>query len=144
MQEYIDFFTNNMFLSLTWLGLFVALVMNLVQTGTAKYKEITPSMLSHLVNREQGVVIDLRARNAYEKGHIAGAISIQPSAIKQGELKAIQKYKLQPIIVVCQTGQTARSHAQLLNQAGFEKVYVLSDGLITWNETHLPLISGRK
>ncbi|MEF1337861.1 rhodanese-like domain-containing protein, partial [Vibrio rotiferianus] len=34
MQEYIDFFQQNMILSLVWVGLLVAFIMNIVKSAT--------------------------------------------------------------------------------------------------------------
>ena len=42
MQEYIEFFQQNMILSLVWVGLLVAFIMNIVKSATAAYKEINP------------------------------------------------------------------------------------------------------
>ncbi|WP_200853911.1 rhodanese-like domain-containing protein, partial [Klebsiella pneumoniae] len=47
-------------------------------------------------------------------------------------------------IVVCKTGQTARESADLLTKAGFEKVNLLKNGLIAWNEANLPLVRGKR
>jgi len=144
MQEYIAFFQENMILSLVWVGLLVALIMNIVKSATAAYKEISANEVTTLMNRENGVVVDIRAKDEYRKGHITDAVHILPSDIKTGNFGSLENRKSDPIIVVCKTGQTAQESANLLAKAGFEKVNMLKNGLVAWNEANLPLVKGKK
>ncbi|AIV06945.1 MULTISPECIES: rhodanese-like domain-containing protein [Vibrio] len=144
MQEYIDFFQQNMILSLVWVGLLVAFIMNIVKSATAAYKEINVNQLTHLMNRENGVVVDIRSKDEFKQGHITDALHILPSDIKAGNFGSLENRKSDPIIVVCKTGQTAQESANLLAKAGFENVSLLKNGLIAWNEANLPLVRGKK
>lgn len=144
MQEYIEFFQHNMILSLVWVGILVALIMSIVKSTTAAYKEITASQTTLLMNRENGVVVDIRTKDEFKKGHITDAVHILPSDIKSGNLASLEKHKSDPIIVVCKTGQTAQESANLLAKAGFENVNLLKNGLVAWNEANLPLVRGNK
>ena len=144
MQEYIDFFQQNMILSLVWVGLLVAFIMNLVKSATAAYKEINVNQLTHLMNRENGVVVDIRSKDEFKQGHITDALHILPSDIKAGNFGSLENRKSDPIIVVCKTGQTAQESANLLAKAGFENVSLLKNGLIAWNEANLPVVLGKK
>ncbi|WP_162062335.1 rhodanese-like domain-containing protein [Vibrio taketomensis] len=144
MQEYIAFFQENMIMSLVWVGLVIALIMNIVKTSTAAYKEISTGEVTQKINRENGVVIDIRSKDEFKKGHITEALHILPSDIKAGNFGSIENRKADPIIVVCKTGQTAQESANLLTKAGFEKVFVLKNGLVSWSEANLPLVRGKK
>ncbi|MGC9404449.1 rhodanese-like domain-containing protein [Vibrio genomosp. F10] len=144
MQEYIDFFQQNMILSLVWVGLFAALIMSFVKAATAAYKEVTASEVTLLMNREDGIVVDVRAKDEFKKGHITDAVHILPSDIKAGNFNGLEKNKTNPIIVVCKTGQTAVESANLLAKAGFENVKLLKNGLSGWSEANLPLVRGKK
>ncbi|MDN3608429.1 rhodanese-like domain-containing protein [Vibrio ostreicida] len=144
MQEYIEFFQQNMILSLVWVGILIALVMNIVKSSTAVYKEISAAQTTHLMNRESGVIVDIRTKDEFRKGHITDAVHILPSDIKSGQLTSLEKHKSDPIIVVCKTGQTAQESANLLSKAGFENVSLLKNGLSAWNEANLPLVKGKK
>ena len=147
MQQYIDFVTSNPMLSLVWVGLVAAIIASYVKQKTAGYTVVTPNEATGMVNRENGVFVDIRSRDEYRQGHIAGALHILPSQIKDQNLGELENHKSAPIIVVCKTGQTAQESANLLHKAGFENVSLLKDGLISWNEANLPLIrskSGKK
>ena len=144
MQEYIEFFQQNMILSLVWVGLLVALITTIVKSATAPYKVINVSQLTHLINRESGVVVDIRSKDEFKQGHITDSVHILPSDIKAGTLRGLEKHKSDPIILVCKTGHTAQESANLLVKTGFTNVSLLKNGLIAWNEANLPLIRGKK
>ena len=140
MQQYIDFVTSNPILSLVWVGLVVAIIASYVKQKSAGYAVVTPNEATVMVNREDGVFVDIRSRDEYRQGHIAGSLHILPSQIKDQNFGELEKSKSAPIIVVCKTGQIAHESASLLHKAGFENVKLLKDGLVSWNEANLPLI----
>ncbi|PMH42144.1 rhodanese-like domain-containing protein [Vibrio sp. 10N.286.49.B3] len=144
MQEYIEFFQQNMILGIVWIGLVVGVIMTTIKAATAAYKEITAAQTTQLMNRENGVVVDIRTKDEFQKGHITDALHILPSEIKEGNFGSLENHKADPIIVVCKTGQTAQDNANLLAKAGFENVNVLKSGLIGWSEAKMPLIRGKK
>jgi rhodanese-related sulfurtransferase len=118
--------------------------MNIVKSATAAYKEIDVNQMTHLINRENGVVLDIRTKDEFKKGHITDSVHILPSEIKAGNVASLENHKSDPIIVVCKTGQTAQESANLLAKAGFANVNLLKNGLVAWNEANLPLIRGKK
>lgn len=144
MQEYVAFFQENMILAVVWIGLVVAIIMNIVKTSTAAYKEITAAQTTQLLNRENGVVVDIRTKDEFKKGHITDAVHILPSDIKANNFGSLESRKADPIIVVCKTGQTAQASANLLAKAGFENVSLLKSGLVAWSEANMPLVKGKK
>ncbi|GEA52037.1 rhodanese-like domain-containing protein [Vibrio inusitatus NBRC 102082] len=144
MQEIFDFVQQNMILSVVWAGLIVALVMNIIKSSTAEYKEVDTQAMTLLINREGGVVVDVRTKDEFKKGHITDSVHILPSEIKDGSFGSLENKKSDPIIVVCKTGQTAVDNANLLAKAGFEKVFVLKHGLTSWSDANLPLVRAKK
>lgn len=144
MQEFNDFFMQNKILVLIWLGVTVTLIVTIFKSLTAKYKVIDPNKLTFLMNREQGVVVDLRSKEEFARGHITDSINLLPADIKEGNFGVIESKKSNPIILVCKTSQTAQANAAAFVAAGFENVSVLKDGLISWNEGSLPLVSDKQ
>lgn len=58
---------------------------------------ITRGEATRLINKEDAVVVDLRQRDDFRKGHIAGATNLLPSEIKAnnvGELKSTKTSRL--------------------------------------------------
>lgn len=144
MQEYIEFAKSNPMLSIIWVGLVIALVMNMIKSKTAKYKAITSAELTQLINKEEGVVVDIRSKEEFQSGHITGAVHVLPTDIKSGSVTNLEKYKNTPITVVCKTGTTAAESANLLAGAGFESVHLLKGGVLAWTDAKMPLVRGKK
>ncbi len=144
MQEYIDFFQNNMILSLVWLGLLIAVISMTIKTSSAAYKTISAQQVTHLINKEEGVVVDIRSKDDFKRGHIIDSYHVLPTDIKEARYPSLEKKKQSPIILVCKLGNTAQQSANELVKAGFENVHVLKGGISSWQEANLPLIRGKK
>ena len=78
-----------------------------------------------LENRAEYTVIDVRANNQYEAGHIEGAINIPLGDLKE---KTLSFDKEQKYVVHCNKGVTGNAAQNLLLNLGFKNVYNLSGG----------------
>ncbi len=143
MEQYIEFVGNHPILSLIWVGLVFAIVMGWVKARFSAIAQISPQQLTHLVNREEGKVVDIRSLKEFNQGHIAGAIHLAGEKAKQKEFTSIEKFKDSPIILVCVSGMTASGVANELSKAGFSQVNVLSGGIGAWQNASLPLTTGK-
>ena len=104
-------------------------------------KAIGPQELSDLVNREDGLVLDVRDSADFKKGHIVNAKNI--AAVKlDAHLSELNSHKDKPIIVVCNMGHTATSVTKRLKDEGFTAVYKLRGGLTEWKAANLPVVNG--
>ncbi len=144
IQEIKQFASSHTIMVIAWFALLVALIMNIYQGLTSKFKVINNAQLTNLINKEEGVVLDLRSDDEFKAGHIVQSVQILPSDIKGKNTQRIEKYKNRPIILVCATGVTANSTASVLIKQGFEKVYVLKEGISAWNAEKLPLVKKHK
>lgn len=131
-----------MYLSMALVGLTLALIYTEVARLFRGYKALRPAELTGLMNRENALVIDLSASNDFEKGHIAGSKSVQPSQFDP-ESKLLANAKELPVVVVCRTGQGSGDAAKRLKKAGFKQVYWLEGGIGAWQQADLPLVKGR-
>ena len=80
--------------------------------------------------------------NDFDKGHIAGSKSIQPSQFGP-EHKLVAPSKASPVVLVCRMGQASADAAKRLKKAGFTQVYWLDGGIAAWQQAELPLVKGR-
>ena len=142
MDRLIDFFQANLLLSLALLGLTLALVFTEVARLFRGFKGISPSQLTHLINHEDALVLDIRGQGDFEKGHIIGSRHLLPSQVDP-EGKLLAKAKEKPVVVVCAAGITATGVASRLVKAGFEQVSVLEGGIGAWQQASLPLAKGK-
>lgn len=143
LQEIMQFISQHPILSLAWVLLFGAVVFTSFKNSLSKVKEVTRGEATRLINKEDAVVVDIRTREDYRKGHIANSINLILSDIKNGNLGELEKHKTQPIIVVCAMGTTSRASADMLSKAGFERVFTLKEGISGWSGENLPLARGK-
>lgn len=140
--ELAAFAARHPYLSLALAGLTVAIIGNEIAGLFRGYKTVAPADLTALVNRENALVVDLRAIADFEKGHVPGAKNVQMSQFDP-ENRQLAAARSLPVVLVCKTGQTAGGAAKRLKKAGFEKVFVLDGGIGAWQQAGLPLAKGR-
>ncbi|ADP10940.1 MULTISPECIES: rhodanese-like domain-containing protein [Erwinia] len=143
MQDIMQFAGNHTILALAWVVLLVLVIVTTVKGMFSKVKVISRGEATRLINKEEAVVVDVRGRDDYRKGHISNAINVLAAEIKKGSYGELEKHKAQPLIVVCATGTSAGESAAQLSAAGYEQVYVLKDGVSGWSSENLPLVRGK-
>jgi len=138
MQEYIDFFSNNLMLSIAWVVIAGLLVHSFIQDKLSGVKSVTAQQATLMINKQNAVVVDIRTSDEYKKGHIVNAKNITLSQIEQGKFAGIENQKDIPIILVCDSGARASSAATKLLKAGFTQVNNLLSGMSGWQSANLP------
>ena len=101
--------------------------------------QVSPKVAVALMNNDEAIVIDLRSKEIFKKGHIVHSISMPKDQfdIHSPTLKNNQNKK---IIVVCMNGNDANRIALKLRRAGYDSK-VLAGGLEAWKTAELPLKS---
>ena len=133
---------RNQMLALAFVGLTAAIVATEIARLLRSYKVVRPAEVTALVNRDNALVVDLRAIADFEKGHIPGSKNVLMSQFDP-ENKRLASAKGLPVVLVCKTGQSAGEAAKRLKKAGFERVFVLDGGIGGWQQADLPLAKGR-
>ncbi|NVK56311.1 MAG: rhodanese-like domain-containing protein [Alteromonadaceae bacterium] len=139
MDQIIEFASNNFLLAGIWLALVVMLIYSYVNGLISPVKEVSVHEMTLLINREDALVLDIRAAKEFKAGHITGARQIKPEELREKDFAKLEKHKDTPIIVVCAMGNSARSTAATLTKDGFSKVYVLKGGMNAWTQAGLPV-----
>ena len=142
IEELLAFAGRHPYLSLALAGLTVAIVYTEIARLFRGYKALRPAELTGLINRENALVVDLSPSNDFQKGHIAGSKSVQPSQFDV-DSKLLASAKSLPVVAVCRTGHASAAAAKRLKKAGFEHVYWLDGGIQAWQQADLPLVKGR-
>lgn len=131
-----EFIANHAFLS----AAFVVIAVLLIATETRRGgKSLAPSLVGGVVNRDQGVLVDVRSESDFRAGHIAGSINI-PHTQFASRVADLQKYLGKPLVVVCNMGSSAGDVANQLVKAGHAPVYCLSGGITAWRGENLPVV----
>jgi rhodanese-related sulfurtransferase len=136
MQQLLDFATNHLMLFAALAVVLVLLAQNLL-AGSSK-SSLQPQAATDLINRQDGVVLDVRPMTDYANGHIINSINIPANSLKT-QLNRLDKYRQRPIIVACRSGAQSSAACKQLQKAGFEKVYNLHGGILAWQNANLPI-----
>lgn len=139
MEQFITFATENGMLSAVWVALVVMIIVTTIKINLSPVKQISSQDLTLLMNREQGVALDIRSEKDFNASHILDSISLSNEKIKKNGFVSLEKHKDNPIIVVCSAGLSAVKIANDLHKAGFARVSVLKGGMGAWTSAGLPV-----
>ena len=141
MQQLTDFVTRRWILFVALVVILVLLLWNMINAKRGG-AEIGPADVTQLINREDAVVVDVRDKAQYAKGHIVGAINMPMLELPQ-RMKELDRFRDRPIILCCQMGDTSNRAGIALMKAGkFTKLYRLRGGILAWQNLNLPLTKG--
>ncbi len=124
------------------LGTAIFAVVAAVYTPTlmnwGSYGDVTVLEAWNLIqDKEELVILDVRTQAEYDEGHIEGAllIPVQELPDRLDELNNSDE-----LIVYCRTGNRSSSAVDILGEAGFSKVYHISDGITSWISEGYPVV----
>ena len=89
-------------------------------------------------NNDDALIIDIRPVTEFNNGHIKGAKNI-PLKEFTSEINDYSKFKDKPVLIYCNSGNTATRAIKSLKNAGFEKINNLEGGISAWKEANMPL-----
>lgn len=143
MEQLLEFAGNHTLLVALFVAIVVMLVGNEVARHLRKYREVSPTQATQLINREDAVVLDVRSMNEFQEGHIGGARNVPFDALEKHRAQ-LDKLADRPVIVCCTAGARSPKAAGWLTAHGFESVYLLAGGIRAWQSENLPLVKGNK
>ncbi len=139
MEQLITFAGNNGMLSAVWVALVVMLIVTTIKMKMSPIKQISSQDLTFLMNRENGIALDIRTEKDFKVNHILDAINLPNEKISKNGFVSLEKYKDTPIIVICTAGMSAAKVANDLYKAGFSRVNILKGGMNSWLGAGLPV-----
>jgi rhodanese-related sulfurtransferase len=98
---------------------------------------LTPAELARRLKTEPAcLVLDVRAPHELEGelGRLPDAVNIPLQQLEQ-RIGELSKREGEDIIVVCRTGKRSETAARMLQESGFERVFVLKGGMTAWRDT---------
>jgi len=137
MEQYIEFAANHMWLVSAFVVVAAALVWNLLSQARDT-STVSPQEATHLMNRSQAVVVDVRPMADFQAGHVVNAQNLPLNSL-QDQLKKLSKYQKKPVIAVCRSGMSSAGACSTLRKAGFTQVYNLKGGMQAWEAANLPV-----
>lgn len=134
----MQFVANNWYLFLALAVVLALLVSGPVTQLIHGIKNLSPAQAIQLVNRENGIVVDVCEPTEFRAGHEPNAVNAPLSQLR-GYVVNLEKYKNRPVVVSCRAGNRSVRGAVILRKHGFEKVYSLAGGIVAWQRENLPL-----
>lgn len=139
MEHLSQFIINHWQLWLLFIVVLFLTFLNELFTQKNKAKELSPQAAVDQINNENAIIIDIRDKEAFKKGHIIDAINAKSDDFEQQKM---EKYKNKPIILVCERGLQTPALAKKIRTQGYEPL-VLSGGIAAWQNADLPLVKGK-
>ncbi len=138
MDQFISFVIKHWELWLLFAGLVAALAVLELRDRFFGIRPLSPHEVTHMMNRENATLLDIRDNAHFAKGHILGSINVPVKEIDE-QTKQLEKYKSKPIIIIYSMNQAVSAAASLLIKQGFTQVFTLKGGITTWQNANLPL-----
>ena len=137
MSRFVDFVRNNILLFVVALVSGGMLLWPLVRRTTGG-PWLNTTQATHLINREDALVVDVREPNEFAAGHVLGAKNV-PLARLDAAGADLAKKRERPVIVYCDGGERSAKALATLKKQGFTRVANLSGGLGAWQQAGLPV-----
>lgn len=134
-MEYIQ---NNIWMVLVALSSGTMLFWSFFGNRIRGIKEVDCMGALQLINHKNALVLDVREEAEFGNGHLLNAKLI-PLGKLAGRIGELERYREQPIVVVCRSGQRSASACALLGKQGFAQAFNLGGGVIAWQKSNLPL-----
>ena len=134
MEHLAEFISNHLLLVGAFSAVLVLTLLNEWQHNFAGAGSLEPAKAILAINRNNAMVLDIRAKDLFDKGHIIN------SKQTPSEVTKLQNYKKHNhFIIVCENGSRSAQLATSMKKDGFENVSVLKGGIQAWTDDNLPL-----
>jgi rhodanese-related sulfurtransferase len=103
---------------------------------------VTLDQAAQLLQKGEALFVDARPQDQFAQGHIAGALSLPWHYVDDHFMKTVKRLdEANVIITYCDGERCDLSHelALFLREMGFDRVLVLANGWILWQEAGLPI-----
>jgi len=108
--------------------------------GEAAAIDLNPTDFQAKAQEVGVVLLDVRTSGEFAAGHIEGAINIDVEGMTfEGEIASLDKSKTYAIY--CQSGRRSRIAVETMNEAGFNKLFNLDEGIGSWQAAGLPVVA---
>lgn len=100
-------------------------------------KDVDTNGALQLINHKNAFVLDVREPAEYKAGHLLNAQLIPLGKLNE-RIGELAKYKDQPVVVVCRSGNRSGTACVTLAKQGFTQAYNLTGGMMAWQKANLP------
>ncbi len=134
----MQYLQNNIWMVMIAISSGLMLLWSIFGNRLRGVKDVDVVEALQLINHKNAVILDVREESEYKSGHILNAKWI-PLGKLVGRIGELERYRAQPIVVVCRSGQRSASACVALGKQGFAQAHNLSGGVMGWQKSNLPL-----
>lgn len=142
MQQYIQFAINHWPLVAGFVVVLILISFEEARGNGLAGKRLSAQEVTHLINRKDATLIDMRDTNAFHDGHIAGSKNV-PFKDIDAHIPKLLKQKDKDYVLVFSIGQKVQIVMTKFRKAGLVNVHQLGGGINTWKSAGLPLVKGK-
>jgi sulfur-carrier protein adenylyltransferase/sulfurtransferase len=110
----------------------------LLQAARASIEEVDATRARELLSGDDPpVLVDVRERDEWEQGRLAGAVHI-PRGHLESRIESAAPDHSHPVLLYCSAGNRSAFAAQTLAELGYERAISLAGGYTDWQRSGLP------
>ena len=123
----------NFFICMKESELIVKKIKEFLNRGIINDKEVNLKKAKEILDKTNGVLLDVRSHQEYNEEHLPGAININLYDLKK-EITDKIKNKETTIVVYCSCGVRSKKAKEILEELGYTEVYNLKEGLYCYRK----------
>jgi rhodanese-related sulfurtransferase len=140
MPRLFDYLSHHPYLAGGAVLVAIALAVYEIQARLQAFAALSAMQAVRLMN-QGALVLDLRAREAFDAGHIGDARNV-PAAELAAQADTLKRWRDKTVITYDDSGSGGAMAARTLTKLGFTRVFNLDGGLNAWLKDNLPLSKG--
>ena len=102
--------------------------------------DLTATEFSNKVTESGVITLDVRTPGEFMAGHIQGAINIDVEGT-EFETEIAKLDKTQTYAIYCKSGRRSSIAVKTMQNAGFNKLFNLTNGIQDWQAQNLPVVT---
>jgi phage shock protein E len=104
-------------------------------------KNITPQAVKQTIdNHEPVILLDVRTREEFARGKIAGAINLPVDEVET-KIETVIPDKMSKIYIYCLSASRSPIAVEIMENLGYPNVYNMDPGLLGWRAYHYPTVA---
>jgi rhodanese-related sulfurtransferase len=133
-----QFLQNNIWMVLVAVASGLMLLWSFLGNRLRGIRDVDIASAMQLINHKNALVLDVREENEFNGGHILNAKLIPLLKLKD-RIGELERYREQPIVVVCRSGNRSATACALLGNRQFGQAYNLAGGMVAWQKAGMPV-----
>ena len=100
---------------------------------------LPPEKFAQGIARPEVQILDVRTFEEYKAGHIKNSLQANWYDKNQFRDRTQHLDKTKPVYIYCGSGVRSSEAAKRLRKQGFQQIFELQNGILSWNKNNLPL-----